>query len=436
MKDPADGGGRNDHGTQTYVDDPDVGRADHDQGGGYLYARNRLLATAGHADDVIGNLRRFKRRSQPEKSAKPTSSGDDFGQPKPLFKGSNIVSIPLKESGLVMSVPEIVSTMRSEDRTGGPVQVAPDHVLVLGSHPWPFPANAPRRGDRATLHALGEGPTAGIQVVVALFDSGIDSSNRILSGHVEAGTGPGDAEDAPSNPLGRYAAHGTFNAGLILQSAPGATIAARKAFGAGGHVTDSGLGQLLRTRMPKGVQIVVLPLGGPTHDGIGLPATREALDNLRAENPSVAVVAAAGNDAVTDHYFPAAFDDVIGVAAVTSKKKPACFSNFGDWVDACAVGVDLKSTYLVATAHVDPVEPAPGCPHPGPARTENFDGWAIWSGTSFATARVAGAIAAKMTELGLDPVAAAASLLNGQPKVADGTRNFGVFVDAPPLRFS
>jgi hypothetical protein len=431
-------GGRNDHGTKTYVDDPNVGRADHEHGGGYLYSRNHLLSTAGNVDEVIGHLRRLQRRPDPKGSTGDSvsdSADHDFGKAKRLFKGSDIVRIPLKEARLAMTVPEIVSELTQEGRPG---KVAPDHVLVLGSHPWPFPANAPRRGSSATL--LGparSGAAPGQGVTVALFDGGVARGHQLLSGNVSSEPNSDDDEDPATNPLGRYAGHGTFIAGLVVQHAPGATILARKAFGADGHITDSHLSELIRERTPKVVDIVLLCCGGPTHDGVGLPATREALTRVRADNPNVAIVASAGNDAVDVAYSPAAFEDVIAVSAVTSDRAPACFSNFGEWVDACAPGVDAKSAFLVTDAQVQPVEPAPGCPAPGPARLEKFKGWAVWSGTSFAAPRVAGAIAAKMTEAGLlgDARAAAALLLDGQPKVVDGSRNFGVFVDSPPLRF-
>jgi len=67
---------------------------------------------------------------------------------------------------------------------------------------------------------------------------------------------------------------------------------------------------------------------------------------------------------------------------------PADYSNFGWWVDAWAIG-DRVSTFFLEWD--DPVLPLPG----GVAlAARNFEGWARWSGTSFATPAVAGAIAA------------------------------------------
>jgi subtilisin family serine protease len=61
------------------------------------------------------------------------------------------------------------------------------------------------------------------------------------------------------------------------------------------------------------------------------------------------------------------------VAALdASQEHRAPFSGFGTWVDACARGDWLASSYLNA---------------------EEFAGYAAWSGTSFAAALVSGAIA-------------------------------------------
>ena len=54
----------------------------------------------------------------------------------------------------------------------------------------------------------------------------------------------------------------------------------------------------------------------------------------------------------------------------------AAFSNFGPWVDACAPAVDVVSTFFTD--------------FPG------YNGWAAWSGTSFAAPKVAGVIAREM----------------------------------------
>src|SRR5262249_8897692 len=101
--------------------------------------------------------------------------------------------------------------------------------------------------------------------------------------------------------------------------------------------------------------------------------------------PTTAVVAAAGNNHTNQPMYPAAYKRVISVAAAADRSgTPAAFSNFGPWVDCYAPGEDLQGAFddwkgLVGTT---------------PQSNETFDGWATWSGTSFAAPKVTGAVAA------------------------------------------
>jgi subtilisin family serine protease len=92
-------------------------------------------------------------------------------------------------------------------------------------------------------------------------------------------------------------------------------------------------------------------------------------------------VGSAGNDASIRPYFPAALPDVIGVGGLAASDR-AWFSNHGPWVDACAPAVDVVSTFFDDfTERLDGETP------------RHFDGWARWSGTSFAAPKVAALIA-------------------------------------------
>lgn len=103
------------------------------------------------------------------------------------------------------------------------------------------------------------------------------------------------------------------------------------------------------------------------------------------------VVASAGNAADNRPSWPAAFDHVVAVAAVTRTADgvvPADYSNFGPWVDACAEGARV-STFVDGTSEL-----------PGAAPVQ-FTGFARWVGTSFAAPHVAGHLATLMTTHGL-----------------------------------
>ena len=67
--------------------------------------------------------------------------------------------------------------------------------------------------------------------------------------------------------------------------------------------------------------------------------------------------------------------DVVAVGALDASGR-AWFSNFGPWVDTCAPGVDVVSTFLVGD--------------------DLIHEWASWTGTSFSGPKVAAAIAQEM----------------------------------------
>ncbi|MCX6667200.1 MAG: S8 family serine peptidase [Euryarchaeota archaeon] len=69
---------------------------------------------------------------------------------------------------------------------------------------------------------------------------------------------------------------------------------------------------------------------------------RDAVDY--AYGKGVVLVASAGNDNTDFKFYPAGYDNVIGVAATDSNDHRAGFSNFGSWVDVAAPGVDILST--------------------------------------------------------------------------------------------
>jgi len=60
------------------------------------------------------------------------------------------------------------------------------------------------------------------------------------------------------------------------------------------------------------------------------------------------LVAAAGNSDVNTPFYPAAYNNVISVAATTSSDTKASFSNYGTWVDVSAPGNNIYSTFVGA----------------------------------------------------------------------------------------
>jgi parallel beta-helix repeat protein len=65
-----------------------------------------------------------------------------------------------------------------------------------------------------------------------------------------------------------------------------------------------------------------------------------------AYSKGVLLIAAAGNDASNQLMYPAAFEHVVAVAATDQADKPAQFSNFGQWIEVSAPGVQIYSTWF------------------------------------------------------------------------------------------
>jgi len=89
----------------------------------------------------------------------------------------------------------------------------------------------------------------------------------------------------------------------------------------------------------KGARIINMSLGGPTISETG----QEIMTS--AWNAGVLLIAAAGNDGMTDLHYPASFENVISVASVDENLARASFSEYNKAVDIAAPGVDILSTF-------------------------------------------------------------------------------------------
>jgi hypothetical protein len=216
-------------------------------------------------------------------------------------------------------------------------------------------------------------------------------------------TGIVDDEDEPDDDpsvaegagvIDRAAGHGTFIAGIVRRICPEGDVHVEGVLSSFGDGDDDTIGQGIEHAtkvLGRPFDVIVMSLGGYTADDQPPPLA----DTLAAHvGPGTVVVASAGNNSSPRPQFPAALPSVVAVGALDSGGR-AWFSNYGPWVDACAPGVDVLSTYLF---HQE---------KGGPGRT--FNGYARWSGTSFAAPKVAAAIAREMyTSLIPDDTARAA----------------------------
>jgi len=88
----------------------------------------------------------------------------------------------------------------------------------------------------------------------------------------------------------------------------------------------------------SGADIINMSWGGPSSSTTG-----QNVVNYAASQGCI-LIAASGNDGVSSQFYPAAFSNVISVAATTSTDAKASFSNYGSWIDISAPGNNIYST--------------------------------------------------------------------------------------------
>lgn len=148
-----------------------------------------------------------------------------------------------------------------------------------------------------------------------------------------------------------YDAHGhqTHTSGIIAAQengigvigyAPEAKLIAIKVLNDDGTSGYEEIERGIRIAIMQKVDFISLSLGSPTPGTQGL---HNAIKDATAAG--IIIVAAAGNDAGAVNY-PAAYDEVIAVAALDKNGNLANFSSRGSEIDFTAPGVQIYSTYL------------------------------------------------------------------------------------------
>jgi subtilisin family serine protease len=329
-----------------------------------------------------------------------------------LTRGFEQYGIPLSAFTVTsVPVPRAVAQLLAIPTDGGPApRVAPNHVFVGEPHYMGSPASEPRPATAAVEPDPGEVERDGL--TIAALDTGIPTNlnglHPSLSARMLTEDPDIDVLFTTGDLLDHEAGHGTFVSGILMQLAPWVTIDPEKVLDSAGFGDDAqitfGLARSNRT-------LVNASFGGYTH-GDRPPLALETF--LSNRDPESVIVAAAGNNNSDRPFWPAAFKHVIAVGAVDTTNGTlarASFSNFGEWVDCCAPGVEIKSTYVNGEWRLD---------QPGESGVEHLNGWACWSGTSFAAPHVAAAIAAQMKGTNLTPRQAAHAVLAGSTTYVAG----------------
>jgi type VII secretion-associated serine protease mycosin len=204
----------------------------------------------------------------------------------------------------------------------------------------------PRRSEQWGLDTLGAESawrvaTGGGQVI-AVIDSGVKPDHPDLLGHVSPGI----------DPLG----HGTHVAGIIAATAgngvgvaglaPEATILPVRVLDSTGSGASSDVARGIIWAADHGATVINLSLGSDVDraDNPADPTMRTAVQY--AVGKGIPVAAAAGNERLDGNAasYPAAYPEVVAVAATDRRGSPGWFSTTGGYVDVAAPGVDILST--------------------------------------------------------------------------------------------
>lgn len=234
---------------------------------------------------------------------------------------------------------ETLLAEKKQDLEQSPAVVSADYNYIREPAAAP---NDPRFGKQwhlSTIHApaawdVEEGDGASIAVI----DTGADLDHPDLAGKIDLATNAAD-EGASANDTDGHGTHvagiaaaATDNATGVAGTCPECRLMVAKVENGRGSITDAAIIKAIGWAADNDASVINMSLGGPADSA----ALREAVE--QAVDAGVTVVAAAGNDDSSVKNYPAAYPDVLAVAATTRRDTRASYSNHGDWIDVAAPG--------------------------------------------------------------------------------------------------
>jgi thermitase len=223
---------------------------------------------------------------------------------------------------------------------------------------------------------------------IAFIDTGVDLNHPDLAGKILPGqhfyhdaNGQSQQDDNVQDDNGHgtevtgvAAAIGNNGVGIAGMAWQAQILPVKVVDSSGWFYYDSDMASGIQWAVDQGAKVINISHGGQ----IASRAVGTATDYAYAQG--ALVIAAAGNCGGSNYadngcttqnppYFPAAFPNVMAVAATDANDQPAYFSESGGWISVAAPGVDILSTMWI-----------------GP----NFSTYAASSGTSFSAPMVSG----------------------------------------------
>lgn len=201
----------------------------------------------------------------------------------------------------------------------------------------------------ADINAQGAWQTTlGAGIKVAVLDSGIDASHPDLSGKIDLSqdfTGSGTTDDmyGHGTHVSGIVAANTNNAMGISGTCPSCHLLNGKVLDNNGSGAYSWIANGIVWATDNGAKVINLSLGGSA----GSLTLQNAINYALSHN--VVVVAAAGNSGTGAPLYPAAYANVVSVAATNNVDQKASFSNYGANVSVAAPGESIYSTFPTHT---------------------------------------------------------------------------------------
>jgi thermitase len=183
------------------------------------------------------------------------------------------------------------------------------------------------------------------ELIIAVVDTGVDLDHPEFQGKLVKGYNFVDPNSLPYDDVG----HGTHVAGVIgaltnnNEGVAGITwfnkIMPIKVLDSSGTGSTYDVAQGIIWAVDHGAKVINLSLGNYAEAAFLHDAVKYAYER------DVMLIAATGNDNTSQPGYPAAYPEVLAVGATDETIALAPFSNYGDYVDVTAPGVNIASTY-------------------------------------------------------------------------------------------
>lgn len=179
----------------------------------------------------------------------------------------------------------------------------------------------------------------------AILTTHVDLTNKIVATY-DAPTGGANANPCGTN-NGNHGTHVSGTAGAQTNNSTGVSsigynvsIMAVKIGNCSGSLTHGYEG--INWAANNGADVINMSWGGGGSSNYGQNVCSAAV------NAGSILVAAAGNNASNQLFYPAGYTTVIAVASTTTNDAKSSFSQYGSWVDIAAPGSAIYSTYATS----------------------------------------------------------------------------------------